>query len=375
MVIPRQPLTAVHMHIATYDCTVPSDRIAIFLNTCGIPLMYKRSKEQPQPSDNELYFIVVLLSLALDEASVLCTLSGEILEHAKGPSETRWFRRPKHEVLWLRLSDPELRLEENLHKIDMNWIELDILVIATPSLRPPQNTVNQVMRVLDNAALEIGLDYILRETFPAINRLPAEDRENILPKVQNNFRNFMSHFITDCSVLGMPWAESLLVVLDRRVGDEATAAKPELFPLATSIYLIQQYINSTPEIPSSASDSESAVGVLQRLLYAVGSKVFKECRQYSRVETSALENHSALTEPFDFMSTFLAVPVAFAHSKFCYLNRGWWLQREGNKWKLVHKTLLAGCPTVEADGETIRLMKRQRIYGGETLNELQERKA
>jgi hypothetical protein len=75
------------------------------------------------------------------------------------------------------------------------------------------------------------------------------------------------------------------------------------------------------------------------------------------------------------MSTFLAVPVAFAHSKFCYLNRGWWLQREGNKWKLVHKTLLAGCPTVEADGETIRLMKRQRIYGGETLNERQERKA
>jgi hypothetical protein len=76
------------------------------------------------------------------------------------------------------------------------------------------------MRLLNNAALETGLDYILREAFPAIARLPAEVWENILPTVQNKFRNFMSYSITACSVLGMPWAESLLV-LDRIVGDEA----------------------------------------------------------------------------------------------------------------------------------------------------------
>lgn len=372
MALPRQPLTAGHMHISSYDCTVPRDRITILLNTCGIPLMYKRAKERPQPSDDELYFIVALLSLASDEASVLDTSSGEKPEHARGLSETRWFRRPKHRSLWLQLRDPELRLEETLHKVDMDWIELDILVIVAPSSKPPQHTVDQVMRVSNQEALETGLDFIFRETFPEIDRLPAEDREDILPMMQKHFKKFMGYFITDCSVLGMPWAESLLAALDRE-GDEPTPAKPELLPLAMSTYILQQYINSNSEAPDPPSRSASAILVLQRLLYIVGSVVFKKCHQYSRVDISTLEKHSAFTEPFDSLSTFLAVPAAFAHSKFGYLNRGWWLQTEGTNCKLVHKTILVGCPTLTANGETIQLMKRQRIYGGETLEELQER--
>src|SRR3569833_2632146 len=209
MVVPRQPLTAGHMTISRYDCSVSSDRITILLNTCGIPLMYKRAKERPQPSDDELYFIVALLSLASDEASVLDTPSSEEPEHAKGQRETRWFRRPEHKTLWRLLRDPELRLEETVHKVDMDWIELDILIIVMSPSQPPQDTCDQVMRVSNQEALEVGLGFLFREAFPDVDRLSADEQGAIVPVMKGYLKEYMGYFRAGGGGRGGPGAGAL----------------------------------------------------------------------------------------------------------------------------------------------------------------------
>lgn len=350
------------------DCSKINDKVQIAINLSGLPLCWKGSAE----SDNDVYWVFILLALAANEASVLAFNGPPIL-----------FRHPNGEILpsWARRSystQGECRIlverdELGISSFSPEYVDIDLLFLQKQAQRPSEEALLLADKI-------IRQNQLCDRKVSVLDPLKQRDVDSLLSEYDNKtmihaaVRDTVACFIDG----GIPWMKSAWDVLYTELVREGRQDKDDTFyagffgtfdESASHLRSAAETILDLSNINENRMDFNTLyLQPVLNLLALVTDGRFRRFLQHDtmRIQTSSTGDQALVRGVLPVQE--MAVPAALA-TQDSVVSRCWILEpgdeTTTGSWKIVGKCFLLGCGTLEADGDIVTRKERQRVRGGD----------
>ncbi|KAH0436331.1 hypothetical protein CcaCcLH18_04351 [Colletotrichum camelliae] len=320
-------------------CTMPGDRLSVCINLIGIGLAYFRRHE---PTEDEVYHLAVLLSLAAGEKVVLSFVNSEPL---KVSGKLSWMNR-SIAAADTTLDKFALGNIKGIHNISAERLELDMIFFTGTFTGCSEDEINATHRIFPGA---------IKSTMPPLKteamRMPAfrTDEEMEMPR-----RQFLASILAGGTGLAkriwsqlqdevIRWKYNTGIFADFTINDDLRIPSEEF----------QRALHERRGDQEEGCSIEAALGLITwitdpRSIYWMSAPI---ARIKSTMEGDiAILSQFLLTYNFSAVSSDSQMQVAVPTDLLdgdCGWTRAWILMpsvsgNENNEWKVVAKTLLLG---------------------------------
>ncbi|OCL08999.1 hypothetical protein AOQ84DRAFT_354210 [Glonium stellatum] len=373
-----------------FECTVPSDRISITMNLCGLGL-YFRGLPKATHTVKDCFWALITLSLAAGRTEGL-SQAGKIFEFYRDNADNKTALstdRPFRNELNIDDRKPP-RLLDSITAVTQDFIKLDLMIIKGTPLPPSPEGLHIAKGIID-CGLSQKQD-IPTELRPMIDHAIAQ-MEAIDPNLPSRWLLEAMACSLDC---GLKWLIDFSSILEQQ-------AQIKCWDLGNLPASNETYIPAALKLLSAHGLSKSNTPgfsekylqpVLQALTLLADDR-FKTLIQKPSKLILSPSSVQALIGRTDTKHT-LAVPVALDSSPF-FEDRVWLLESQEpqrpelspgsqftnqyshggveacpsshmvvfNKqvsWRLAGTRSLVGCGKIVPDGKVIKLLKNQRVF-------------
>ncbi|KAF1928509.1 uncharacterized protein M421DRAFT_62740 [Didymella exigua CBS 183.55] len=346
----RSSLIARHNHASRKGCLLLADKISIMINMCGIGFAYQGPA---LGSTDEVLYISTLLALAAGETYPLTLFDNRI--PARLLETTSWLQRRltddlQHELFVSRFRP---RSMSGIHRISMQYIELDMVFLPAPA------------RWTKAADTDISITYrIFPETIPTTRSATHRPLQASFETVSHPYEildELRRNFLAGCIKNGYSFTARLWAQLERDVVGpnynqglyKDLSSNPVLLPAAQRLIAQLLPVSTLLGVLSPPSfavkDAQLFLTWLTdpRSVYYIGTET--NCIQCSIDGEVAFSSSAMFNENFKSGSVEelrAAVPTDLL-DEGCMPIRIWLLcpgeSEDGTeRWRLVGKTLLLG---------------------------------
>lgn len=373
-----------------FDCTVPSDRISIAMNLCGLGL-YFCGLPKATPTVKDCFWILTALSLAAGRTEGL-SQAGKIFEfyrkHANNQTALSTNRPFRHDSDIDNRQIPQTL--DSITAVTQDFIELDLMLIESTPSSPSHDGLSVAEEIVS-----CGLSrkqVIPTEIQPMIDHATAT-----LEAIDLNLPSRWLREAVACSIdCGLNWLIDLPQILEQQIQtrywDLGNLPTANLAYIPAALKLLSAYEISKSNTPGFSE--RYLQPVLQSLTLLVDDR-FKTLIQIPSSINVSSSGRQALISQTDTRYT-LAVPVALASSPF-FEDRVWLLESQrlkhpeldsedqcsshrshgeadsflssptavSNKqvsWRLAGTQNLVGCGPIVPDRKVVTLLKKQRVF-------------
>jgi hypothetical protein len=390
--------------IAGFGCQEVRDLCAIAWNRTGLPLVFKGTLS----SLDEIHHISSLVAIASgDTFPLFAQMKPVELQGPNGKIFLTWCGRPFGITQDQRFESEELG---SIHSVTAEYIELDLLLIkGRPLPISPQAWAEAC--------------YIIDHYYPAKRKapnLPAQwspETEKLVSMSNHQLERFALGFNFPQTILaaaidcGLPWIRKFAIRLmfESVTGKWSNGAvksfDPDFCPAAIELL---GYFGRTE---TNTHDWNACRLDVLRFFSCINDDRMHLLHKVPRRIATGTCDKFGLTGRTSNRAWF-AIPVALAHLEFWH-NKVWLIEpynpdtqereivplqpkstltlsdeseadvypllysdkpdrrkepNEHGTWQLRTKNLIYGCEPIAADGETVLLLKKQRVYGGEDFD-------
>lgn len=373
-----------------FECTVPSDRISIAMNLCGLGL-YFRGLPKATPTVKDCFWALIALSLAAGRTEGL-SQAGKIFEfyrkHANNQTALSTNRPFRHD------SDIDNRqisqTLDSITAVTQDFIELDLMLIESTPSSPSRDGLSIAEKIVS-----CGLSQ--KQAIPAEMQPMIVHATAKLEAIDPNLPSRWLREVVACSIdCGLNWLIDLPQILEQQIQTRhwdlgnLPAANLAYIPAALKLLSVHEISKS-----NTPGFSERYLQPVLQSLTLLADDRFKTLIQIPSSISISSSGRQALISRTDTGYT-LAVPVALASLPF-FENRVWLLEPQGLKhpeldpedqcgghhshgeadtfpsspttmsnkqisWRLAGTQNLVGCGPIVPDGEVVMLLKKQRVF-------------
>ena len=384
---PKSSLVKHLAGLAPFRCLKREDLLSIALNTSNLPLLFHGKLDAYE----DIYWIASLLDIADGDVQSLVA-GGTKLRVPTNDSRghcVSWFELPITAVLNER--EP-LATEDSITAVTREYIELDLLLITGRPIYASAVSTERAMAFLTKYNLHDTQKFLQQFDNADVKRVTGVNPMGRTPSGVPTFLRDILALALDC---GIDWIrrfpalmmdEKQLSVIYGVVGTHVQHLGQEE-PLFT---------DPATELLSMFGVERNTTGFVENYLIPVIKFFF--CILDSRLRLLVdhpwrlpiSANDWSIAAYLDFTS-YLAVPVGVSHisiwrqrawviepfdpakapeksKRVIFNNEGTLKEGELGSWRLLKRSIIYGCDTIVPDGISVRLLKKQKIYGMEDNN-------
>jgi hypothetical protein len=380
--------------LLSFGCTKSEDLLSIAMNTAGVPLIFKGNGE----STEEVIWAFSILSIASGDITPLI-LDGAKLRmiDERGNNITSWVTQSLGALTEPRMLGSYL---DTITAATKEYIELDLLVFTSLPLMATQSSMEKASRIIDKYGLEgirSDLEVNKSESVRNMMDLIATEIRRALDDAPGPLATFLKIILAISIDCGIDWIRQFPIVMEKESvdswmhgsignGHDARCEDAAIELLAMSDITrenVQRF------------DEEYLSPVVRFLTCVIDDRLRILTTMPRRLP--ARNGDSALTAATSNRS-WIAVPVALSQLQI-WNKRAWIIEpfspthetglleennepplstsddidrrqswNEQGTWRLRRKQLLFGGQPIAADGTSVLLLKRQKVYGSEDYN-------
>jgi len=344
-----RPFMSIFHDICELSCTNAEDKISIALNVTGIRLRYLKNSV----SEDESRWTLAMIALAGEDATSMCGVAKPLVIDQKKS--------------WLAWSDDledmatlnaaaKLAKEPCIAKIEYSNITLDLLLVDKEKTRYPKADCWRKAEAF--VAQCFSNQHFLDSVKPKEWAADAEGDVEVYKERQTALLASSLSCGTAWMILNGMMIQQLVGKLKRRVDDE----KFDLWSVACTTF----FDKTSMAFQHACVDSNEREMLEDFLLWAWHYPLDFE----GQITCVDLGNGGSALGPWfsdqrtDLGEAVWAIPVALSDSYCATIRRLWLLETAGDGvWRMVAKSRFFTYIPVEANGDSIRLLSDQIIFG------------